>query len=129
MRLEPADSRSWSEGGSDYRVLPVVVCRVRVHDRVVSITADIAPLKEIQKFIWSQGDYEQLAREGQPAAENLVEACAVAPGRRVLDVGAGKGNLAIAAARRGARMVATDIAPRMIELGRARSAARGWRSS
>jgi ubiquinone/menaquinone biosynthesis C-methylase UbiE len=92
---------------------------------VMSITVDIAPLKEVQKFIWSQGDYEQLAGEGQPAADELLAACGVGLGDFVLDVGAGTGNAAVAAARRGARVLATDITPRMVELGRARCEAGG----
>jgi len=44
---------------------------------------------------------------------------------RVLDVAAGDGNLAVAAARRGAAVSACDLTPRMVELGRARSAAAG----
>lgn len=87
--------------------------------------ADIVPLKEIQKFIWSQGDYEQLAQEGMPAAEALVAACGVGTGQQVLDVGAGNGNVAVAAARLGASVVACDLTPAMLELGRSRSAAEG----
>jgi Methyltransferase domain len=48
-------------------------------------------------------------------------------------VAAGTGNLAVAAARRGARVVASDLTPRMVELGRERSAAEGldieWREA
>ena len=91
----------------------------------MTITTDVAPLKEIQKFIWGQGDYAALAREGMQAAEALVDASAVAAGHAVLDVAAGNGNVATAAAQRGARVVACDLTPRMVELGRARSEAEG----
>jgi ubiquinone/menaquinone biosynthesis C-methylase UbiE len=51
----------------------------------------------------------------------------------VLEVAAGTGNLAVAAARRGARVVASDLTPRMVELGQQRSAAEGldieWREA
>jgi SAM-dependent methyltransferase len=43
----------------------------------------------------------------------------------VLDVAAGNGNYAIAAARAGARVTASDLTPRMVELGKTRSAAEG----
>jgi ubiquinone/menaquinone biosynthesis C-methylase UbiE len=43
----------------------------------------------------------------------------------VLDVGAGNGNFAIAAARLGATVTATDLSPAMVEMGRARSNALG----
>ena len=86
---------------------------------------DAQPVKDIQKLMWSLGDYRELARPFEPAAVALVEACGVEPGMEVLDVAAGTGNLAVAAARRGARVVASDLTPRMVELGRERSAAEG----
>ncbi|PWS39021.1 magnesium protoporphyrin IX methyltransferase [Falsiroseomonas bella] len=43
-------------------------------------------------------------------------------GRRVLDAGCGTGALAMEAARRGAHVVAVDIAPGLIEIARQRSA-------
>jgi len=33
----------------------------------MTTTTDVTPLKEIQKFIWSQGDYGAMAREGMRA--------------------------------------------------------------
>jgi 2-polyprenyl-3-methyl-5-hydroxy-6-metoxy-1,4-benzoquinol methylase len=76
---------------------------------------DAQPVKDIQKRMWSLGDYRELARQFEPAAVALVEACGVGPGMEVLDVTAGTGNLAVAAARRGARVVASDLTPRMVE--------------
>ena len=94
---------------------------------------DAQPVKDTQKLVWSLGDYRELARQFEPAAVALVEACGVGPGMEVLEVAAGTGNLAVAAARRGARVVASDLTPRMVELGRARSAAEGldieWREA
>jgi SAM-dependent methyltransferase len=94
---------------------------------------DAQPVKDIQKRMWSLGDYRELARQFEPTAVALVEACGVEPGMEVLDVAAGTGNLAVAAARRGARVVASDLTPRMVELGQQRSAAEGldveWREA
>jgi SAM-dependent methyltransferase len=94
---------------------------------------DAQPVKDIQKRMWSLGDYRELARQFEPTAAALVEACGVGPGMEVLDVAAGTGNLAVAAARRGARVVASDLTPRMVELGQQRSAAEGldieWREA
>jgi ubiquinone/menaquinone biosynthesis C-methylase UbiE len=63
--------------------------------------------------------------------ETLVEACGIGSGDRVLDIGAGSGNAAIAAAEAGASVVASDLTPEMFETGRARAAERGveleWR--
>jgi SAM-dependent methyltransferase len=86
---------------------------------------DAQPVKDSQKLMWSLGDYRELARPFEPAAVALVKACGVEPGMEVLEVAAGTGNLAVAAARRGARVVASDLTPRMVELGRERSAAEG----
>lgn len=49
--------------------------------------------------------------------------CGEVAGLRVLDVGCGSGYLARGMARRGARVTAFDISPRMIELAREREAA------
>src|SRR5437764_14467812 len=75
-------------------------------------------MKEIQKFMWSLGDYGQIARITEVASGKLAEACGIAPGMAVLDVAAGDGNFSVAAARRGASVVASDITPQMIDLGR-----------
>lgn len=74
---------------------------------------------------WSSGDYTQLATRLAPAAEVLVHAARVEPGDRALDIAAGTGNAALAASTRGASVVASDITPRMLELGRARTRAAG----
>jgi len=82
-----------------------------------------AQLKARMQWMWSQGDYARLALWLEPHAEALAAACGIGPATRVLDVGAGNGNFALAAARRGADVTASDVTPRMVELGRARSAA------
>lgn len=50
-----------------------------------------------------------------PFGEEVLARVDVGPGIRFLDVGAGSGALAISAARRGAHVVAVDLAPTMIE--------------
>ena len=80
-------------------------------------------LKDASKWMWSLGDYRDVARYLQPHAEALAVAADIQPGMHVLDVAAGNGNFAIAAAQRGAHVTATDLTPKMIELGRARTAA------
>jgi SAM-dependent methyltransferase len=89
------------------------------------VTLDYDEIKERTRRLWSLGDYPEIARLLEPAARELVDACAVSAGQEVLDVAAGSGNLAIAAAREGAAVVASDLTPAMIELGRARSEAEG----
>src|SRR5579872_129524 len=86
--------------------------------------ADVDRIKQGARWLWSQGDYPTLARMLEPEAVTLAERC-VSAGMSVLDVAAGNGNFAIAAARRGGRVTATDFAPRMVELGRERSSREG----
>jgi len=50
-----------------------------------------------------------------PFAEDAARLVRIGQGTRVLDVAAGTGNFAFAAARRGARVLATDFAPAMID--------------
>ena len=49
------------------------------------------------------------------------------PGGRVLDVAGGSGNASLAAARRGCRVVSTDYVPSLLERGKVRAAAEGYR--
>ena len=72
--------------------------------------------------MWTQGDYAAVARLLEPYAIRLADACAIRPGAAVLDVAAGNGNFALAAAALGAKVTASDMTPHMIELGRARTA-------
>jgi ubiquinone/menaquinone biosynthesis C-methylase UbiE len=68
---------------------------------------------------WGLGDYHAFATEmvwGLGA--ELVTACMIAPGQRVLDVAAGTGNVALRAAAAGADVVALDITPESLEVGR-----------
>jgi SAM-dependent methyltransferase len=80
---------------------------------------------------WERDGHEPLLRQLEPAGELLADLALVASGRRVLDAGAGDGNAALAAARRGAEVEACDLAHEMVERGRARCAAAGrsvsWR--
>jgi len=74
------------------------------------------------RWMWSLGDYARLAKLLEPHAEALADVCHVRPRATALDVAAGNGNFALAAARRGAIVTATDLTPRMVELGRALTA-------
>jgi len=88
--------------------------------------SEVNELKQRQSHVWGLGDYSVLARRFEPAATALADACAVSAGQEVLDVGAGTGNFAIACAREGASVVASDLSPGMVERGRARTEAEGF---
>jgi len=87
---------------------------------------DFEQIKEQARAGWSMGDYSWLSEQLRPAAEALCDACAVSAGQEVLDVAAGDGNFAMAAAREGASVVAFDLSPEMVKRGRARSEAEGY---
>lgn len=75
-------------------------------------------IKTKHKALWSLGDYPAVAAEVIPATgPRLVGALGVHRGQRVLDVAAGSGNAAIPAARTGADVVASDLAPALLEAG------------
>ncbi len=86
---------------------------------------DFDAIKQMTKAMWSLGDYGPMAKIMEPAARDVIGACGISPGQEVLDVAAGNGNCAVVAARDGARVVASDITPALVEAGRARSAAEG----
>lgn len=70
---------------------------------------------------WSGASYERLAETYAPIHDRLVDALALAPGERVLDVACGTGAVALRAARAGADVVGIDISAD--QLAKARRAA------
>ena len=86
---------------------------------------DLDAIKEQARSGWGMGEYSGLSEILRPAAHALCDACAVSAGQEVLDVAAGDGNFAVACADEGASVVASDIAPRMVEQGRARTETEG----
>jgi ubiquinone/menaquinone biosynthesis C-methylase UbiE len=83
-------------------------------------------VKTRHRAMWAAGDYPAVAAElvGDLGPE-LVRACGIAAGQRVLDVAAGSGNAAIPAAETGASVVASDLTPELFESGRREAASRG----
>ena len=87
---------------------------------------DVEAIKQRMRTVWGFGDYSPLSQMLRPAAVELCDACAVSAGQEVLDVAAGDGNFALVCAREGASVVASDLAPGMVERGRQRAAAEGY---
>ena len=74
---------------------------------------------------WGTGTYERTAEQLLPAAEVLVDAAAIEPGERVLDLGCGTGNAALLAAARGARVTAVDPSERLLGVTREAATSQG----
>jgi SAM-dependent methyltransferase len=82
-------------------------------------------MTERARRVWSQGDFARAGAEQVIVGELLCRAIDVHPGERVLDVAAGSGNAALAAARRGARVTATDFVPQLLQTAARRAEAEG----
>ena len=86
---------------------------------------DLPALKSRQQAAWSSGDYAVVGTTLQIVGEQLCEALDVRAGQQVLDVAAGNGNVALAAARRGCEVVASDYVPTLLDRARERALADG----
>jgi SAM-dependent methyltransferase len=74
---------------------------------------------------WGDGDYARTARFLEPAAGEVLDAVGAGAGDALLDVACGTGNVALAAAARGARVVGVDGAEALLVQARERAAAAG----
>jgi SAM-dependent methyltransferase len=74
---------------------------------------------------WTAGDFGRIAVGFETGAAEFIERLALTPGERVLDVACGTGNLALPAARAGARVSAIDIAPELVAQLAGRAGAEG----
>jgi SAM-dependent methyltransferase len=89
----------------------------------VATTLDLAAVKARQQTTWASGDYGEIATLIVPIAERLADAADLRAGTKVLDVAAGTGNMAIAAARLGGEVTAVDYVPSLLDRGRERARA------
>ena len=78
-------------------------------------------IKTKQQATWASGDFAVIGTTLQIAGELLARPSTCAPVQRVLDVAAGNGNAALAAARRDADVTATDYVPALLEAGATRA--------
>jgi len=92
----------------------------------VTATDEDRALKAKHAAMWASGSYPTVVDEVVHTLGGiLVEAVDVQPGQRVLDVAAGTGTSAIPSARRGAEVIATDLTPELLDVGRAAAEAEG----
>jgi SAM-dependent methyltransferase len=75
---------------------------------------DYAAVTARQQQMWATGDFHRIGVSQVVVGERLVRAVQVHAGQRVLDVAAGAGNTALAAARRFGEVVATDYVPDLL---------------
>ncbi|MDL5350697.1 methyltransferase domain-containing protein [Microbacterium sp. zg-YB36] len=94
--------------------------------RTVTGTDADRALKAKQAAMWASGNYPAVVDDVVHSLGGiLVDAVDVRPGQRVLDVAAGTGTSAIPSARRGADVVATDLTPELLAVGRTAADAEG----
>ena len=83
----------------------------------------LSPIKTRQQATWASGDYAIIGSTLQIVGETLCEALDLRSGQRVLDVAAGNGNAALAAARRWCEVTAADYVPALLQRAGERAAA------
>ncbi len=88
---------------------------------------DLGELKTKQQATWASGNYAVIGTTLQIMGESLAEAVDIVAGSKVLDVAAGNGNASLAAARRGADVIASDYVDTLLEGARRRAEAEGVR--
>jgi SAM-dependent methyltransferase len=91
----------------------------------IASTSDIDALKGRLKATWMDGNYDYFSRFMEPSAVQFLDRIGVKPGTTWLDVACGSGQLALIAARRGARVTGCDIATNAILAARGRATAEG----
>jgi SAM-dependent methyltransferase len=72
-------------------------------------------LKRREAMVWGSAPFENIAPQLANIHDQLVRELAPQPGERWLDVGTGTGAIAVRAARAGAEVTGSDLAPALIE--------------
>lgn len=87
--------------------------------------------KTRQRAVWDAGEYSMLSPYIAEVGELVVARSVITPEMEVLDVACGTGNAARPAARTGARVVALDLTPKLLDAGRKNASTEGleieWR--
>jgi ubiquinone/menaquinone biosynthesis C-methylase UbiE len=93
----------------------------------IAQTSDpVAALKLAHRATWAAGDYASVAQHiaNGPVTAALT-AARVGPGKRVLDVATGSGNVALIAAKERAQVVGLDLVPELLDVAHSRALAEG----
>ena len=85
----------------------------------------LADLKARLRGTWMAGNYDYFSRYMASSADELLDRLPSPAGQNWLDVACGSGQLALAAARRGARATGVDIAENWIVAARGRARSEG----
>jgi ubiquinone/menaquinone biosynthesis C-methylase UbiE len=108
----------------EHRTMPKPLIEAAARARIDELATRERKLAE--RAMWALGDYHTFAKQTVWGfGPELVAACGISAGKRVLDVAAGSGNVAIRAAEAGADVVASDLTPENFEPGRREARARG----
>ena len=82
---------------------------------------DVDTLPNPNQALWEKGDFTRIAATMRQSGEELVDGLAIKSGMAVLDLGSGDGTTALPAARRGADVLAVDIASNLVAAGNERA--------
>jgi len=93
------------------------------------MSIDVSAIKLGQRTMWAAGDYPEVSRSIAEVAGFLAARVGAGPGRELLDVATGSGNVAMAAAGAGAAVTGLDLTPELLEVARGRAAAAGYEIS
>jgi SAM-dependent methyltransferase len=96
-----------------------------VTGEAVAVDADRVGILRMARMMWALGDYAAVGDLWAAASDELVAEVGV-EGLDVLDVATGSGNTALAAARAGGRVTATDLTPELLAVAASRAEAAGF---
>ena len=82
---------------------------------------DVDTLPTPNQALWEKGDFTRIAATMRQSGEELVDGLGIKSGMAVLDLGSGDGTTALPAARRGADVLAVDIASNLVAAGNERA--------
>ena len=86
---------------------------------------EMETLKSRLKTTWEAGDFAQIAKHIESAAEDFIGRLDIQPGMKALDVACGNGNLSVVAAQKGADVTGIDIADNLVESAKKRAESLG----